>query len=218
MKLSKAGVMAKLLLCQAGGPSRSAGSVPGSDLRHTELSRGTALSLCPWRQTLVHLSAQIVLMTMQLWWMKLTQFIIYNITNPFLLELLHAGASTAQPLRQELKPRIFTGEFHPCDPFPEDQGNQCAGVDKFNWSNKKKICLFCSSRKVIILDFLLQNINRKIEHQLFFQALLWCSVRYWQLNIESTTMGSVEQRLFYFSFWSIESIQLWKWVIAHALI
>lgn len=117
----------------------------------------------------------------------------------------------------ELKPRVFTGELHPCDPFLM---TRAASVQV--WTNSietnKRICLFCSSRKVIILDFLLQKINRKIGHQLFFQTLLWCSVRYWQLNTESTTLGSVEQSLFYFSFWSIESSQLWRWVIAHALI
>lgn len=157
-----------------------------------------------------------MLTTMQLWWMKLTRFIIHNTANPFLPELLRAGASTAQPFRWAKTPSLY-GWTPSVWPISDDQSSQCSGVDKFNW-NKQKICLFCSSRKVFILDFLLQKINRKIGHQLFFQTLLWCSVRYWQLNIESTTLGSVEQSLFYFSFWSIESSQLWRWVIARALI
>lgn len=156
-------------------------------------------------------------MTMQFWWMKFTPLIVHNTVNPFLQEHIHTRASATHSFRhthffrQTLKLQVFItpvtqSELCPVWPISQRPEQWVLRADKFKTKNP---CLFCLSRKVIISDILLQKINGEIEHQLIFQTSLTCSVRYWQLNTELTTLGSVEQRLFHFSFWNIESIQLW---------
>lgn len=133
---------------------------------------------------------------MQLWWMKLTRFIIHNTANPFLPELLHAGASTAQPFRWAKTPSLY-GWTPSVWPISDDQSSQCSGVDKFNWNKQKNLSFLLIQESDYVGFFTAENKKKDWTSIIFSNpVVMLCKILTVKYRIDNVGVSRTKSILF----------------------